>query len=151
MVHQIREHAKLVAGQLDRRAVDRHFRRARIERQRAAAQLGGDVPARAPDQRTQPGQNFFHAKRLGDVIVGASVDALHLLVPAAARGQNQHRHLDTPVAPPAQQREPVDLRQAEIEEDRVVAFGLCQEIAALTVGRAVHDVAGVLQRRRELS
>ena len=53
---------------------------------------GVDLSAGAPDQRAQPREHLLHAERLGDVVVGAAVDALDLLVPAAARGQHQHRH-----------------------------------------------------------
>jgi len=38
----------------------------------------------AADQRPQPRQQLFHVERLGEVIVGAGVDALHLVAPAVA-------------------------------------------------------------------
>ena len=128
----------------------RHARRTRIERDRAAAELAGELSAGAADERAQPRQDFFHPERLGDVVVGAAVDALDLLVPAAARRQDEHRQRQAGVAPAAQQREPVDLRQAEIEHDRVVALGLAEEVGALAVAGAVHGVAGVRQGARQL-
>ena len=45
LVHQVRQHAKLVAGQLDGGAVHRHLRAARIEHQPAASQLRRHLPA----------------------------------------------------------------------------------------------------------
>ena len=125
--------------------------RARIERDRAAAQLGRDLPARAPDQRPQPREDLLHPKRLGHVVVGAAVDPLDLLVPAAARRQHQHRHGEPRVAPAPQDREAVDAGQAKVEHDRVVAFRLSEEIGALAVGRAIDRIPGVAERRRELT
>ena len=42
------------------------------------------------------------------------------------------------------------MRQAEIEDDGVVALGLPEKVRALAVGRAVHRVAGLAERRRQL-
>ena len=125
-------------------------RGARVERDRAAAQFRGELAARPPDQRPEPGQHFLHPERLGHVVVGAAVDPLDLLVPAAARGQDQDRHRQAGVAPAAEQREAVDLRQAQIEHHGVVALGVAEEVGALAVGRVVHRVAGLAERRRQL-
>ena len=54
------------------------------------------------------------------------------------------------LAPAAQQRQAVDLRQAEIEHDGVVALGLAEKLGALAVGGAVHGVARLAERRGEL-
>ena len=115
---------------------------------RAAAQLGRDLPARAANQGAQPREQFLHPERLDDVVVRAAVDPLHLLVPAAARGQDHDRHGETRLAPAPQQRQPVDLRQSEVEDDGVVAFGLAEKIGAFAVRGAVHGVAGRAERAR---
>ena len=109
LVHQVRQHAELVAGQLHRRAVERDPRAPRIERDaRRSAAPASTWPLGAADQRAQPRQHLLDPERLGHVVVGAAVDALDLLVPAAARGQDQHRHGEPGLAPAAQQRQAVD-------------------------------------------
>ena len=101
----------------------------RIERDRAAAEL-----RRAPGRSTrrmsaaQPREHFLHPERLGDVVVGAAVDALHLLVPAAARGQDQHRaSRGRRRASARSTRQAVDPRQPEVEDHRVVAVRSARE------------------------
>jgi hypothetical protein len=76
-----------------------------------------------------------------------AVDPLNLLVPAAAGGEDEHRHGNPRVAPAA---EPIDLRQPEVEDDRVVLLGLAEKVGALAVGGAVDRIAGVAKRRFEL-
>jgi hypothetical protein len=78
------------------------------------------------------------------------VDALHFFGPAAARGEHEHGHVQRRFAPTAQQGEPVDFRQAEVEHDRVVGLGRRQEVGALAVACAIDGVAGVAEGQREL-
>ena len=134
VMHQVRQHAELVAGQLHRRAVDASPRAMRGSSATAPQRSSGATwPLRAADQRAQPRQHFLHPERLGDVVVGAAVDALHLLVPAAARGQHEHRHGQCRLAPARSSVRPSTLGQAEIEHDRVVALGLPEKVGALAV------------------
>ena len=51
------------------------------------------------------------------------------------------------LAPAPQQRQAVDLRQAEIEDDRVVVLGAPQEVGPLAVAGRVHGIAGLAERR----
>ena len=114
-----------------------------IERHRPAVQHGVCVTARAPNQRAKPGEHFLDAERLGDVVVGAAVDALHLLVPARAGRQHEHRHGDAARAPLSEQGQTIDPRQPEVEDDRIVGLGAHEKIGALAVPRSVDGVAGV--------
>jgi hypothetical protein len=147
MVHEIRQETELVARELDRHAIDGHTGARHVQRQRPASQLGRRVPRRAPDERADAGNDFFDMKWFRDVIVRAGVDPLHLLVPAAARRQHEHRHRQTGASPAIEQTEAVDARQAEIEHDGVVALGLREKVAALAIRRDVHGVAGFAERR----
>ena len=105
----------------------------------------------AAQQRADPRQHFLEMKRLGDIVVGAGVEALHLVAPAVARGEDQHRHR-APVAPPGfQHRNAVHLRQADVEHHRVVGLAVAEEVALLAIEGAVDDIAGVGQRRGELA
>ncbi len=80
----------------------RHPREPRVEHERPGAQLGVSLPARAADERPQAREHLLDPERLGDVVVRAAVDALDLLVPAAARGEDQHGHREPGLAPTPQ-------------------------------------------------
>ena len=140
-----------MAGELDRIAVDRDPAGARVEPHRPAIEFALGVAGRAAQQRAHPRQHFFEMKRLRDVIVGAGVEALHLVAPAVARGEHQHRH-GAPGAPPGfQHRNAVHLRQPDVEDDGIVGLGLAEVLALLAVKSAIDHVAGLGQRRRELA
>jgi len=62
VMHKVRQHAKLVASEPYIRATDGYFSGSRIEDQVTASQLRIDLPAGAPDQSSQPGEQFFHAE-----------------------------------------------------------------------------------------
>jgi hypothetical protein len=96
----------------------------------------------AADQRTQSSQQFFHVERLGQVVVGTGVDAGHLLVPAVARGEDQHRHRAAGGPPLAQHGDAVELRQAEVEHHGVVGFAVAQVVGVDAVARGIDRVAG---------
>jgi len=99
MVHQIGEQPVFVAGELDRIAVDRDAAGARIEPHRAAHELALGVADRAAQQRAHAGKHLLQMERLGDIIVGAGIEALHLVAPAVAGGEHEHRH-GAPGTPP---------------------------------------------------
>ena len=150
-MHQIGEQPVFVAGELDRIAVDRDAAGARIEPHRAAVEFALGVAGRAAQQRAHARQHLLEMERLGDIIVGAGVEALHLVAPAVARGQHQHRHGAAGAAPGFQHRNAVHLRQADVEDDGVVGLGLAEIMALLAVEGAVDDIAGVGQRGGELA
>jgi hypothetical protein len=82
-------------------------------------------------------------ERLGDIIVGAGVEALHLVAPAVARGQDQHRHGAAGAAPFLQHRNAVHLRQADVEDDGVVGLALAEKWPSSPSKRAIDHIAGV--------
>ena len=145
VMHEVRQHAELVAGQLDRRAVAGHARGAGIERDGAGAKLGRDLPAGPPDECPETRQDLFHPKGLRDIVVSAPVDPLHLLVPAAPRRQEQHGHRQALLAPSPQHREPIHLWQAEVQHHSVVALRPPKEVGALAVGGAVDGIPGLAE------
>ena len=118
-----------MAGELDRQAVERNLRRASVEGDRAAPQLRRHLSAGAPNQRAQAGEHFLHPERLR-----RRSRRRRRRSPAPSRASCRARSAPAPGTEiPAsrqrrEQRQPVDLRQSEVEDDRVVAFGLPQEI-----------------------
>ena len=122
-----------------------------IEPHRPAHELALGVADRAAQQRAHARQHFLEMEGLGHVIVGAGVEALHLVAPAVARGQHEHRH-GAPIAPPGfQHRDAIHLWQADVEDDGVVGLELAQIMAFLAVEGAIDDIAGVGQRGGELA
>ena len=137
-------------GELDRIAVDGDAAGAGVEPHRPAGEFALGVAGRAAQQRAHARQHFFEMKRLGDIVVGAGIEALHLVAPAVARGEDEHRHGAAGAPPGFQHRNAVHLRQADVEDDGVVGLALAEIMALLAVEGAVDDIAGVGQRRREL-
>ena len=137
-------------GQLDRIAVDGDAPGAGIEPDRPAIELALGVTGRPAKERPHPGQDFFQMKGLGDVIVGARVEALNLVAPAVARGQHQHRHGAAGPPPGLENRNAVHFRQSDIEDDGVIGLGFAEIMTFLAVESAVDHIAGVGQGRCEL-
>lgn len=151
MHHQIVKQAVLQRGEAQRFAVDAGAGRSRVETQAAERQARRSMSGRAAQKRPQPRQQLLGVERLGQVVVGAGVEPGDLFAPGAARGQDQHRHGHALAPPALQHRHAVDLGQAEIQDHRVVGFGLAQELGLLAVCRMVHRIAGVAERRLELA
>ncbi len=87
-----------------------------------------------PQQGTQVRQQFLEAERLGQIVVGAEVEALDAVLDRVARAEDHHRFVEAGLAPFAQQVEPVAVGQAQVEHDGVVT-GFAQGIARLAAGR----------------
>ena len=122
-----------------------------IEPHRTAVEFAFGVAGRAAQQRAHAREHFLEMKRLGDIIVGAGIEALHLVAPAVARGEHEHRHRAAGAAPGFQHRNAVHFRQTDIENDRVVGFQLAEIMALLAVEGAIDDIAGVGQRSGKLA
>src|ERR1700733_14902382 len=77
---------------------------------RSASELALGVACRAAQQRPNPSKHLFKMERLGDVIVGARIKALHLVAPAIARGKDQDGHRAASAAPSFEHRNTVHFR-----------------------------------------
>src|SRR5437667_402889 len=82
--------------------------------------------------------------------VDAGVEALHLVAPAVARGEDEHRHGAAGAPPSLEHRDAVHLGQADVEDDRVIGLAFAEKVTLLAVEGAVDHVAGVGERGREL-
>ena len=85
----------------------------------AAAGRVGEVPVGAPQQRLDPAHQLAQRERLGDVVVGAELEAHDLVELVVAGGQEQDRCLGPDGAQPAEHLEAVDAGQADVEQDEV--------------------------------
>src|SRR5262249_38148023 len=79
---------------------------------------GGLGAGGAAGHRADPGQQLVDGERLGDVVVGARVEGVHLVLAPGPAGQHDDRHLG-PAAQPVDDLDAVDVRQAEVEDDQV--------------------------------
>ena len=101
-----------------------------MRRRRRAAQLGLDAR-----------QQLDHLERLGDVVVGAELQADHLVDHLAARGQHDDRRLDAALAQLLADVEAVQPRQHHVEEDEIERLAGGALEAALAVGARFDRVA----------
>jgi hypothetical protein len=109
------------------------------------------MAGRAPHLGPDAGQQLLHVEGLGDVVVGAGVDAGHLVAPAVARGQNNDRCLALGAAPLLEHADAVHLRQAGVEDDDVIGLRLAEEESFLAVEGGIDGIAGVGERRDQLA
>ena len=94
---------------------------------------GRRVPGGAAHQRTQPHHQFLDPERLGEIVVGACLEAVDLVGPAVARGQDQHGQVAAVLAPRAQHLRAGHFRQAEIEHGGIVGLGVAEMLAVLAI------------------
>ena len=93
----------------------------------------------APGDRLQAGQQLGERERLGEVVVAAGLQAVHAVVDAVPRAEEQHRRGDGGVAERGDQAEAVEAGQHHVDDGRVVAARARQ----LETGHAVlGDVDG---------
>ena len=149
-MHEIGEQPIFVRGELDRITVHRDAPGAGVEPHRPAVELALGVAGRASQQRPDPRQHLLEMKRLGDIVVGAGIEALHLVAPAVTGREHQYRHGPPGPPPGFEHGDPVHLGQADIQDDSVVGLTLTEKVPLFTIIGAIHDVAGIGQRRRKL-
>src|SRR5262245_328511 len=83
-----------------------------------ALELGGLGFGDAPQRDADAGEQLFRAERLRHVVVRADVERRHLVRLAAARRQNDDRHLRM-LADPAAYLDTFQIWQTEIQDDQV--------------------------------
>ncbi len=149
-MHQVGEHLELVAGQRHEFAVASHPAAARVERERAEREHRRGQALRAAQQRSHAREQFFHVEGLGEVVVGARVDAGHFLVPEVAGGEQQHRCGNAGSTPALENGEAIDHRQAQVQYDGVIRLHAAQVQGLFTVGCCVHGIACVHHGLREV-
>ena len=84
-----------------------------------AADGVGQVAVGAPQQRLDPAHQLAQPERLGQVVVGAELEADDLVDLVVAGGQDEDRRLRPGRAQPAEDLEAVHARQAHVEDDEV--------------------------------
>ena len=100
----------------------------------------GRVAGAAPGQCAHPGKELGQGEGLGQVIVGAGVEAAHAIFHAVLGGEDQHRgrHLA-----PAQALEYLDARQpgqAKVEQQQIVGL---RKQRGVGIGAIIHMIDGI--------
>jgi len=109
------------------------------------------LTAGAANKGAKTRQQFFDAKGFRDVIIGSAVDTLDFLVLTTSSGKHEYGNGNAGVAPVPENRQAVDLRQAEIEHHRVVLFRLSKKVGAFAIKCAINSIASVAKRAGQLA
>ncbi|MCY1361660.1 hypothetical protein D9M69_483320 [compost metagenome] len=136
---------RLARRQRQRLAIERKAAGLAVEHQRAALQARVRAAAAAPDQRQQACFQLGDGEGLGQVVVGAEVEAAHAFVERVLRGQDQHRGAVVAPAHRLEHGQPVLAGQAQVEHDRVVFLGLQPCLGLQAVGDVLDHEAALLQ------
>jgi hypothetical protein len=119
--HQELEQRELARPQVERRTGARHLARQQIQADVGHGQRGRfGRTRRAPDQRLHARQQLGERERLGEVVVSSRLQTVDPVVDRAAGAENQHRRRHAARAQRLDQRQPVALRQHEVDDRDVV-------------------------------
>ncbi len=143
MMREIGEQAVLEACQLHRIAVHRHAAGAGVDVERSDFDLRRRKASGPAQQRTQTRQQFFRVEWFRQIIVRAGVETRNLIAPTIPRREDQHGHGAAVLAPFLQHAHAVELRQAKIQDRRVIGFGVAEEMALFAVARGIDGIPGV--------
>ena len=137
MVHQERQKPVFQRRQRDGHTTERNTHLACVQKQRSGSQHGRSLSRRAAENCAQPCQQLFHLERFWKVVVGTGVDALDALGPPAPGRQYQHGKPARIGSPPSQNREAVELWQAQVKYGDVIVLDVAREPGLFAIP---HDI-----------
>ena len=114
--------------------------------QHPAALLPFTTQHTASQQRFDPGFQFGQFERLGEVVVGAKIEAMHPIFHIAARRQHQHRQIFPASPQPRQHLKSAHARQADIEDRHGVFLTAQCQIGSHAIVQHIHGQTGALER-----
>ncbi len=141
MEHQVFKDAVFVGGQRQRLFSQRGVLAIEVQQQRASRDGGLNEAAGTPQQGVEPRFQFFELEGFDHVVVSAGRQPFDLVLPIAARGQDQNRKRLAHGAQLPNQVQPTDARQAQIDHGQVVIElrDLIQRF--LSVGHRFHHMS----------
>src|SRR4051812_36871968 len=148
VAHQELEQLELPISQLDFPLAAADLAGVGIEDEVAYLHRGGATRGTAPQQRPDPRQQLLALERLDQVIVGAAVEAGDAVLGLGAGGQHQDRHVAIAAQAPTD-LDPVESRQAEVEDDEVGKEAGSDVERLGSVGGGADFVALVAERAAE--
>ena len=110
-----------------------------------------------PDQRGAAGHPSAHQRaharlehlefeRLGEVIIGARIEAGHQVLDAVQGRENEHRHGGLAQPEALEHLEPRALGQPDVEDEQVEIVGLKRCLGLLAVLHLIDRIPGLAQR-----
>ena len=109
------------------------------------------IARRPAHQGLHPGHQLGDLERLGEVVIGPGVEPFYLLVQLATGGQHQHRGVYPLAAPLLEHAQTIATRQAEIQDDGVIGFGLAEKTRLVAIVAEIGHKAGQAQLFRQLA
>ncbi len=146
---QVFERRPLARGELERIRPDARAPPDGVDGEAAEVQLGALDRLAAAHERPRARFQLRQRERLGDVVVGAEIEAPHAVRFGVVGGKNQDAPRVASAAQLAQHVESVDARKAEVEHDQVVVLLRASPQGQLPRLSMVHGVARLSQRSYE--
>ena len=145
MPQQVLEQGELARAEVDGAAPEAHGAPPLVQLELAHAEHLVGLQRRAPQERAGAGEQLREGEGLGEVVVGAGVQAGHLVVDLVAGGEQQDRGGRPRGAHAAQHLEAVHAGQHDVQDDGVElgVQGALQPSPAVGLHR--HHEAGFAQ------
>src|SRR5579859_539765 len=124
VAHQVRQELELSGGQLDLAVTAPHIVARAIKYQVRHAQRAGRVSAIPTAESADAGQQLLRCKRLGHVIVGASIQASNPISDRIPGCEQQDWRLNVLLTDLTAYRQAVDFRQQNVQDDEIVCTRL---------------------------
>ena len=146
MPSQELEEREFTRGQTDGVFPSLHPQRRWVQDEIADLDPWAAVLEASPTERTDPGAEFIHAERLGEVVIRPPIEAGDAILHIVEGGQHQDRAGEAPSPQGGTDRKAVDTRQDHIEDDKLVRVGRHPVESVPTV---THEIDSVAIRRQD--
>jgi hypothetical protein len=118
--HQVTEHGELARGEVEKGPVLGALMTAGIECERPVPQNRWQPGRAAPQQRAQVREQHRELEGLGEIVVGADIEARHVVGRLAERAEHQHRQIPPGRPELRTHAKPAEPRQHDVEDHRVI-------------------------------
>src|SRR5262245_13968483 len=135
VAQEILEYLEFLRGQVEGLCASRHLVRDQIHLEILVLQFEDLIHAPPAQQRPNACEQLGEREWLGEVIVGAMVEADNPVFDRVLRRQDQYRCLNATFAQRGEDIDAIAARQHEIEQQEVKGCLICQEEALFSGGR----------------
>ncbi|MNT40513.1 hypothetical protein D3C72_1768300 [compost metagenome] len=150
VAHQVFQDQILEAGEHGDLTGDGQLLAGEVQLVVARLHSGGDETGAAAHQGIESGKQLVFLEGLDQIVVGAGLQTLHLVLPVAPGRQDYDGEGDLLLAQPADELQAVHVRQAEVDDGHI--DGIVGRIVQRHLGtvRAVDLILGLGQQRGEV-
>src|SRR5262245_18072389 len=149
VAQEILKYLELLRGQVEGLCASRHLVRDQIHLELLVLQFEDLIHAPPAQQRPDARQQLGECEWLGEVVVGALVEADNPVFDRVLRRKDQYRCLNAAFAQRGEDIDAIAARQHEIEQQEVEGCLICQEEAFFSGGRDRDFVMLRLQARAQ--